>query len=369
VTRADSDTNLENGNIMTAVLVTPAPVETTPGRPSKPVSKSKARKRDRAPYQPENLIRPNLTDGYELFGYVYQRAEMGEFTGAPGGTVCVLQYLANFAWRSEDNSDHAPIGTVMRGKSPLAKIAASTGLSYNGARNCVNWLCDNGWIKAWLESDNEQRFVLLLSVNGERARAGLHAESSSQAPVIPDGTADVAPCSTVRDLSYDIAQPVTPDGTASATGWHTVQGVCRGTYSDDVAEDQSQTQSQNRAADAAGPAAQDSGLGEVPSALDLDSILGRSPSAREPEPEPEEPQENVDAFLAFMRERGIGPGAGVLPIDVWRALGLGDPYGHNNRFLPRLVSEGVLATGKLGYYLVRPVAVTSDAELAYAGQN
>lgn len=124
---------------------------------------------------PENPVQPNLSDGYQTLAYLYQRAEMGEFKAAPAGALPVILYLANFAWRKDENDDGAPIGQVMGGKSSLGKIADSLYLSYRTIQRSLDWLEAAGWIDVELRGyDNGSRaphaVTVRLDVSGHNDR-------------------------------------------------------------------------------------------------------------------------------------------------------------------------------------------------------
>lgn len=88
---------------------------------------------------------PDPDDYFLSAKYIDRRAEVGDFNGSPAGTVGILQYL----WRHTVLTDELPgecQGWVLTGKSKLGKIATENAVSYDHAKDVLNWLTDSGWI-------------------------------------------------------------------------------------------------------------------------------------------------------------------------------------------------------------------------------
>ncbi len=192
-------------------------------------SKSKAAKRDRAPYQPKEELKPGFNDYFRSASYIDQRAAMGEFSGSPGreaGTIAVLHYLWRNAWRTS-NPEKADPGIVIADKSKLANIAADTCLSYSTVQRAVDWLIRAEWLEYGYREDQTMVLKVRMDMDGHDARLSLLSKGvvSLTTGVVPQPTG-VGGCGQTDNRVLSEGQQgyvtqTTPPGQRD----HTIQGL------------------------------------------------------------------------------------------------------------------------------------------------
>jgi DNA-binding transcriptional ArsR family regulator len=74
----------------------------------------------------------------------------------------VLWYLCINAFRKPDNPEDAPVGQVLRGRTPMRKIRLNTGLSERAIRDALNALQNAGYIYREFRSGNGTSEILVL---------------------------------------------------------------------------------------------------------------------------------------------------------------------------------------------------------------
>jgi hypothetical protein len=109
---------------------------------------------------------PDPEDYFVSAKYIDRRAEVGDFKGAPRGTVGILQYLWRHTVLTDDLRGECK-GWVLTGKSKLAKIATENAVSYDHAKNVLDWLADNGWVWKLLDTKAGNRLSVKVLMDQE----------------------------------------------------------------------------------------------------------------------------------------------------------------------------------------------------------